>query len=115
MCTLHDAPAGSEARAVCSIDAMRNDASTSLRGWAGASPFFPFGILCYRDLHRDITDALADVAGGGEVTFESGHPKPSVSTVQCRMRGRLTGRATAPRPKKNARVPPRIVSRLIDL
>jgi hypothetical protein len=40
----YDIPAGSEARAISSIEAMRSEASTSLRGRAGVVPFFPFGI-----------------------------------------------------------------------
>lgn len=48
----YDVPAGSEARAISSIDAMRKEASTSLRGRAGVVPFFPFGIAV---LHREIT------------------------------------------------------------
>lgn len=66
----HDAPAGSEARAISSIDAMRSEARTSLRGWAGACPFFPFGILCSGDLHRDITRALTECARRGEAAFD---------------------------------------------
>lgn len=55
-----DAPAGSEARAISSMDAIRSEASTSLRGRAGGCPFFPFGILCSGGLHQDITRAFAD-------------------------------------------------------
>lgn len=55
-----DAPAGSEARAISSMDAIRSDASTSLRGRTGGCPFFPFGILCSGGLHQDIIRAFAD-------------------------------------------------------
>ena len=38
-------PAGSEARAISSIEAMRSDASTSLRACAGRMLFFPLDII----------------------------------------------------------------------
>lgn len=42
-----------------SIDAMRSEASTSLRGGrAGVDPFFPFGILDSWYLHRGVTVVL---------------------------------------------------------
>lgn len=64
-----DAPAGSEARAISSMEAIRSEASTSLRGRAGGCPFFPFGILCSGGLHLDITRALMECVQCGEVAF----------------------------------------------
>jgi len=59
-----DAPAGSEALEISSIDAIRSEASTSLRGFTGPWPFFPFGISCSWCLHRDIR-ALVELLGAG--------------------------------------------------
>lgn len=51
--------AGNDPLAMSSIDAMRSEASTSLRGGrAGVDPFFPFGILDSWYLHRGVTVVL---------------------------------------------------------
>lgn len=59
----YDVPAGSEARAISSIDAIRSEASTSLRGRAGVVSFFPFGIVVSWDLHLEITTRGEIVTG----------------------------------------------------
>lgn len=59
----YDVPAGSEARAIPSIDAIRSEASTSLRGRAGVVSFFPFGIVVSWDLHLEIT-TLGEIVTG---------------------------------------------------
>jgi hypothetical protein len=52
---------------------MRSEASTSLRGLAGAWPFFPFGgIVCVYYLHRNMRAAAELIgAGGAGSSFES--------------------------------------------
>lgn len=56
------------------MDAIRSEASTSLRGRAGGCPFFPFGILYSGRLHLDITGALVECAQCGEATVNQKAP-----------------------------------------
>jgi hypothetical protein len=80
----HDVPAGSEARAISSIDAMRSEASTSLRGPAGVVPFFPFGIVVPWDLHREITRTSAGRDSDGRVGAALETPDIALFEIQVR-------------------------------
>ena len=78
-----DAPAGSEALAISSMDAMRNEANTSLRGLTGAWPFFPFGILCSCYLHRDIERLRSCSARGGGTRASIPPKSREVEATNC--------------------------------